>query len=428
MGKIDLGKFDFRKKSETPFRRFRTKRKKNSAYSKLIFRIFMQTFAIVILTFLIISTLYRRFWFRRVGDWIVQFLQDAFELELLDALNIYQYGLRENSWLFIFGAVTVCFLVLFRISLSWFVRYFNEIDAALDKLIQGDNKEINLTPEMAPMERKLNALRQTLEKRELESRLSEERKNNLVMYLAHDIRTPLTSVIGYLSLLEEAPDMPMEQKTKYVHITLEKANRLEQLINEFFEITRYNIQEIVLEKEEIDLYYMLLQMLEEFYPLLEEKGNRAVLHSDENVSIYGDPVKLARVFNNILKNAVAYSYRNTQIDIFVEEIYAEAAGVKAAKDFPVNHTELGDTGENEKRQPKTIIITFQNQGKTIPREKLESLFDKFYRMDEARNSNTGGAGLGLAIAKEIVTRHGGIIFAESEKEQIIFRVELPVEG
>lgn len=387
------------------FKRFRMKRKKNSAYSKLIFRIFMQTAAIVILTFLIIFTLYRRFWFRRVGDWIVQFLQDAFDLERLDALNIYQYGLRENAWLIIFGAVAVCFLVLFRISLSWFVKYFNEIDAALDQLIQGEDKEISLSSEMAPMERKLNALRQTLEKRELESRLAEERKNNLVMYLAHDIRTPLTSVIGYLSLLEEAPDMPMEQKAKYVHITLEKAGRLEQLINEFFEITRYNIQEIVLEKEEIDLYYMLLQMVEEFYPLLEEKGNQALLHSDENVTVYGDPVKLARVFHNILKNAIAYSYRNTRIDIFVEEAREE--------------TELS---------PNKIIITFQNQGKTIPKEKLESVFDKFYRMDEARNSNTGGAGLGLAIAKEIVTRHGGRIFAESEKEQVTFRVELPADG
>ena len=361
----------------------------------------MQTVAIVILTFLIISALYRHFWFRRVGDWIVQFLQDAFQLELLDALNIYQYGLRENAWLFIFGAVAVCFLLLFRISLSWFIRYFNEIDAALDTLIQGDNKEIVLTQEMEPMERKLNVLRQTLEKRELESKLAEERKNNLVMYLAHDIRTPLTSVIGYLSLLEEAPDMPTEQKAKYVHITLEKANRLEQLINEFFEITKYNIQEIVLEKEEIDLYYMLLQMLEEFYPLLEEKGNRAELHSDENVSICGDPAKLARVFNNILKNAVAYSDRNTQIDIFVEEVKAP--------------------------QQEKIIITFRNQGKTIPKEKLESIFDKFYRLDAARNSHTGGAGLGLAIAKEIVTRHGGRILAESGNGQVTFRVELPAE-
>ena len=274
---------------------------------------------------------------------------------------------------------------------------------ALDKLIQGEDKEIVMSTEMAPMERKLNVLRETLEKRELEAKLAEERKNNLVMYLAHDIRTPLTSVIGYLSLLEEAPDMPIEQKAKYVHITLEKAIRLEGLINEFFEITRYNIQEIILENEKIDLYYMLLQMIEEFYPVLTEKGNKVILHSEEDVIIYGDSVKLARVFNNILKNAIAYSYKNTQIDIFVQEVLA---------------TETEQLGK--------ILIKFQNQGKTIPKEKLSVLFDKFYRMDEARTSDTGGAGLGLAIAKEIVTMHGGKISAESEQERVSFVVELPI--
>ncbi len=382
---------------------FGRKKKKHSGYSKLRFKIFMQTFAIVILTFFIIFTLYSRFWFGRVGDWIVKFLQDAFRLDYADALNIYQYGLRDNSYWIIFGAVAVCFLLLFQFLLSWFIRYFNEIDMALDKLIQGEDKEIVMSTEMAPMERKLNVLRETLEKRELEAKLAEERKNNLVMYLAHDIRTPLTSVIGYLSLLEEAPDMPIEQKAKYVHITLEKAIRLEGLINEFFEITRYNIQEIILENEKIDLYYMLLQMIEEFYPVLTEKGNKVILHSEEDVIIYGDSVKLARVFNNILKNAIAYSYKNTQIDIFVQEVLA---------------TETEQLGK--------ILIRFQNQGKTIPKEKLSVLFDKFYRMDEARTSDTGGAGLGLAIAKEIVTMHGGKISAESEQERVSFVVELPI--
>lgn len=417
-----------KEKKQIKFKELWKRRKKNAAYSSFRFRILMQTSAIVGLTVLIIFTFYSRFWFGRVGDWIVQFLQEVFRLEREDALNIYQYGLRENSSLIILGAVAVCFLLLFWFFLSGFIRYFDEIDAGLDKLIQGDNQEITLSPEMAPMEKKLNVLRQTLEKRELEARLAEERKNNLVMYLAHDIRTPLTSVIGYLSLLEEAPDMPMEQKAKYVHITLEKANRLEQLINEFFEITRYNIQEIVLEKEKIDLYYMLLQMLEEFYPFLEAKGNQILLHSDENVIVYGDSVKLARVFNNILKNAIAYSYRDTRIDIFVEEIYGKeneegcSQGTNADEEsLKLCQKDMGD----KRRQPDKIIIRFQNQGKTIPQEKLTSIFDKFYRMDEARNSNTGGAGLGLAIAKEIVTRHGGRIFAESEKGQVTFWVELP---
>ena len=129
---------------------------------------------------------------------------------------------------------------------------------------------------------------------------------------------------------------------------------------------------------------------------MSQKGNQAVLHSDENVTVYGDPAKLARVFNNILKNAVAYSYENTKIEIFAEELPSG-----------------------------TVVVRFENQGKTIPKEKLASIFEKFYRMDEARTSNTGGAGLGLAIAKEIVTLHGGKISAESEREQVAFVVELP---
>ena len=368
----------------------------------------MQTSGMVALTFLIIFLLYSRFWFGRMGDWIVGFLEGTLHLDYEDAWNIYNYGLRENAYLIMFGAVAVCFLLLFRLLLTRFTRYFNEIDQRLDKLIQGNDKEILLSPEMEPMERKLNVLRQTLEKRELEAKLAEERKNNLVMYLAHDIRTPLTSVIGYLSLLEEAPDMPPEQKAKYVHITLEKANRLEGLIQEFFEITRYNIQQIRQDKEWIDLYYMLVQMIEEFYPLMAEKGNRAALHSTENIKIFGDPTKLARVFNNILKNAIAYSAPNTPISICVEEL--PTAGLDEEE------TATGD---------RKIRISFRNQGMTIPQDKLTAIFDKFYRMDEARNSNTGGAGLGLAIAREIVTLHEGKIYAASEKGEVVFCVELP---
>ena len=221
------------------------------------------------------------------------------------------------------------------------------------------------------------------------------RKNDLITYLAHDLKTPLTSVIGYLSLMDEAPDMPEAQKARYVHITLDKACRLEKLINEFFEITRYNLQQIILEKETIDLYYMLVQMADEFYPVLSARGNTIRLSVGEDMTVYGDSEKLARVFNNILKNAVSYSYENTEIELGADKV---EDGLK---------------------------ITFRNRGKTIAREKLEFLFEKFFRMDEARATHTGGAGLGLAIAKEIVTLHGGTITAESENEVTTFCVILP---
>lgn len=226
------------------------------------------------------------------------------------------------------------------------------------------------------------------------------RKNDLITYLAHDLKTPLTSIIGYLSLLEEAPDMPDEQKAKYIGITLDKSIRLEKLINEFFEVTRYNFQDIILEKETIDLSYMLVQMADEFYPLLTAHGNHVELQVEDKLTFYGDSIKLARVFNNILKNAIAYSYPDTPIKILA--------------------------GEKTEDEEKQIWICFVNHGKTIPSERLNTLFEKFFRLDSSRAANTGGAGLGLAIAKEIVSLHGGSITAESQDELTTFQVVLPV--
>ena len=233
-----------------------------------------------------------------------------------------------------------------------------------------------------------------------EERLRAEsvRKNELVAYLAHDLKTPLTSVIGYISLLKEAPDMPVEQRAKYTNIALEKAFRLESLINEFFDITRYNLQEIVLEEETFDLGFLLMQMADEFYPVLEQHGKSISIHADEDLPIAADSAKLARVFNNILKNAVAYSYDNTEI-----EIYAE-------------------------KQENTIHVSISNFGKTIPKQKLDMIFEKFYRLDEARSTNTGGAGLGLAIAKEIVVAHGGTISVTSANQVTTFTIELPAQS
>lgn len=223
------------------------------------------------------------------------------------------------------------------------------------------------------------------------------KKNDLIAYLAHDLKTPLTSVIGYLVLLDEAQDMPIEQKAKYINVALDKALRLEKLINEFFDITRYHLQQIDLDKEPIDLYYMLAQMTDEFYPLLNAHGNTTKLNVDENLTIYGDSIKLARVFNNLLKNAIAYSYPDTPIEIWAED------------------------------KASSIEICFCNKGKTIPPQKLNSVFEKFFRLDESRSTNTGGAGLGLAIAKEIITLHEGKITANSENELTTFCVSLPAQ-
>lgn len=366
---------------------------KKADYSKIKRRLY--SYVLIAIIAAITFVMFLRQLMRGIaGNWIVDFLGDAFHLRPQEAMMVYQNIIRNNINILIYIGVAFCFFFLCRIIISNFMGYFDEVNVGIDSLIQNENTPIELSAEMAFMEQKLNTLKQTLEKRQQDAKLAEQRKNDLVMYLAHDIKTPLTSVIGYLSLLDEAPDMPVEQKAKYVHITLDKAYRLEQLIDEFFEITRYNLQTIMLSKKNIDLYYMLLQMADEFYPQLSENGKQAVIHAAEDLTVYGDADKLARVFNNVLKNAVAYSPDNSVIDI-----KASVSG-------------------------HMVSIIFTNVG-SIPKDKLTTIFDKFYRLDSARSSNTGGAGLGLAVAKEIVILHGGRIYADSENGYTTFTVELP---
>jgi two-component system sensor histidine kinase VanS len=332
-----------------------------------------------------------------IGDMIVHILQQVFNITHENAHSFYWRYIRRNSELITFITVVVFFIILSRTLISQFTKYFHEISDGLDTLVEERERMIKLSPEMASMESKLVTIKQTLSKREQEAKLAEQRKNEVVMYLAHDIKTPLTSVVGYLSLLDEAPDMPIEQKAKYTKITLEKAHQLEKLVDEFFDVTRYNLQTISLKKEKIDLYYMLAQMTEEFYPLLAGKEKQITLTISEDMIVHGDPDQLARVFKNILKNAIAYSVDGSTINI--SATVAE----------------------------QMTMIAFRNVG-SVPTDNLSSIFDKFYRLDSARSSETGGAGLGLAIAKEIITAHGGTIAAASDDEHTTFTVGLPVGG
>ncbi|WP_248930877.1 vancomycin resistance histidine kinase VanS [Paenibacillus hamazuiensis] len=371
------------------------KSNKKGNYARLKQKAFLQMLLITVSAVVTVFLL-RDILRGQIGDRIVQFLIDTFDLDNSAAQQIYQLVFRNNIEIILFLLTLVLLVIHSRFFISWFTKYFDEISSGMDRLVEDSEDRISLSPEMDFMENRLNTIKDQLQRQKKAAQEAEQRKNDLVVYLAHDIRTPLTSVIGYLSLLDEAPDMPMEKRAKYTHITLDKAYRLEKLINEFFEITRYNLQQIKLEKETIDLYYMLVQMADEFYPILSEKGNTTVLHADENLTVYGDPVKLARVFNNILKNAAAYSYPNTEIVISAEEMEG------------------------------SIKIVFQNQGNTIPPDKLAAIFEKFYRLDEARTAGTGGSGLGLSIAKEIVTLHGGTIEAQSKENIVTFTVSLPV--
>lgn len=311
------------------------------------------------------------------------------------AIECYNEIFIYNKTLFVVGGFCILFLFSFYVSVGRLTRYLNSISDALEKTLDASDEPILLPPELEPMADTLSTLKLKLKRREKQAAESEKRKNELVVYLAHDLKTPLTSVIAYLTMLNEQPDMSPEDRAKYTHITLEKAIRLEELISEFFDITRFNLQNIVLDKELLDLSILLEQLADESYGMLSEKNMTCAVDVEEKLMFRGDPDKLARVFDNLLRNAAAYGYEDTQILIQAR----------------------GGNGR--------ITIIFTNEGPQIPQKKLEMIFEKFYRVDDARSSKTGGAGLGLAIARQIVELHGGSISAASDSRNTRFIVSLP---
>ncbi|QIB70668.1 HAMP domain-containing histidine kinase [Aminipila butyrica] len=361
-------------------------------YTRLQIKILFALIGVLAAFLLAIALMYFFHWSSIGGRWITQIAADFLQVGFFVAQNIYQ-----PFFILLILLICVGLFFIIRAFLRYVTKPLCDVEQSLGMILIDNSEEIRLSEELTAITQRLNAMKQTLERRKLEAQSAEQRKNELVMYLAHDIRTPLTSVIGYLNLLEEVENMPPEQKKKYTHIALDKAYRLEKMINEFFEITRYNLQQIKIEKADIDLYYMLVQLTDELLPVLSSHGNTAVLHADVELKLYGDAEKLGRVFTNVLKNAAAYSYPNTVIQITAQK-----------------------SGSN------TVTITFQNKGDTIPPEKCNAIFEKFYRLDEARTSDTGGAGLGLAIAKEIIILHGGSITVESREHITSFIITLPL--
>lgn len=294
--------------------------------------------------------------------------------------------------------IGLAFLIIFAIISFLVIRNSNhnliEIITAMDQILKEPEKEVKLSNDLVILESRLNNIRVDLVANQNRAKEAENKKNDLIMYMAHDLKTPLTSVIGYLTLLTEEQEIPKSLQVKYTKIALDKSLRLEELTNQFFEITRYNLQHVPMNKTKIDLSFLLDQLVDECYPMMQPRGLECVVEKPEHVYFVGDGDKLARAFGNLLKNAIYYSYENTQIKIEVQQ------------------TE------------QKIQLAFKNKGDKIPEYKLEKLFEKFYRADESRTSSTGGTGLGLAITKEMIELHDGKICAKNEEEWIEFLVEL----
>lgn len=349
----------------------------------------------------------------------------------------------HDNWLpaiclfLLFGCLLIAWLNFLKIA-----QLMAEVAEAVSAIYRDREAAVQLPRELKEMENQLNQIRIQAEADRQQAHETNQRKDDMLMYMAHDLKTPLTSVIGYLTLLNDEPDIPETTRQRYLGVVLKKALRLEELINGFFEITRFNFSHMILEKSYVNMSMMVNQILYEFQPVFAEKRLQFTFEAPEEVYVYCDVEKMERVYDNLFKNVANYSYTDTQIRVFLsEKIPAETRqrmleGQEAGQNIVPETAETGRNvmpGQTEEKQDAAGVrnasggmrLIVENHGRTIPREKLEHLFEQFFRLDSSRDSHTGGSGLGLAVVKEIIQLHGGTVVCESENEIIRFIVELP---
>lgn len=336
------------------------------------------------------------------------------DLRLYDAVRFLRLPLAVAAYALV-AAVAVWFAV------SWLMRRFGSVFDAVATLFSGNGDMPDLPGELAPTARALDDVRRRHDDAQRAALAAEQRKNELVAYLAHDIRTPLTSVVGYLTLLSEAPDMPEEQRARYAQVALDRSYRLESMMEEFFEITRYNLSSIPIERCHFDAGLLCRQVADEFYPSASARAIDIDVQAADSIECFADAEKVSRVLNNLLKNAVAYADEESTVTVRArleetpaEEVASPSAGAPDAAS-PQEANKIG----------KFLVIDVENQGREISPEHVQAIFEKFYREDGARSTQGGGAGLGLAIAREIARAHGGDLNAQSVAGRTTFTLRVP---
>ena len=293
------------------------------------------------------------------------------------------------------------FSVTFMILQEPYIRYISRISEAVQNISEGDlNTVIDVIgdDEFSSMAANLNHMAADIKKLMEKERESERTKNELITNVAHDLRTPLTSIIGYLELLAGNQQIPADMQHKYIEIAYGKSRRLQKLIEDLFGFTKLNCGKIAMHVGQIDIVKLLGQLVEEAYPNFVEKGLSYDLQSNVPAKIINaDGNLLARLFDNLIGNAIKYGADGKRVLV---KIHAES---------------------------ETVTVSVTNYGYVIPADELPLIFNKFYRVEQSRSSSTGGTGLGLAIVKEIVDMHGGTISVASDLNGTVFTVKLQVD-
>lgn len=318
---------------------------------------------------------------------------------------------NEMRYALCYAISFIVFVEIFFKLIDFTIEYIRKLRRSIQQVTSGNygvQCEVEYDDELGSLAANINVLSKTLLAKEKESeklkekeraaldieRNAERQKNELITNVAHDLRTPLTTIVGYLELIKDDSALSKEDVHKYSGIAYEKSIRLQKMMDDLFEFTKLDNADIKLNKSMINLSGLIMQMTDEFYPSFKDCNITPIVDlPEENIYVQGDGQLLARVFDNLISNALKYGYHNTDLKIEV-------------------------SGDEKYATVKVI-----NHGDTIAPEDIPLLFNKFYRTDSSRNSKTGGTGLGLAITKNIVDLHHGDISVTSDDQITTFIVK-----
>lgn len=318
---------------------------------------------------------------------------------------------NEMRYALCYAISFIVFVEIFFKLIDFTIEYIRKLRRSIQQVTSGNygvQCEVEYDDELGSLAANINVLSKTLLAKEKESeklkekeraaldieRNAERQKNELITNVAHDLRTPLTTIVGYLELIKDDTALSKEDVHKYSGIAYEKSIRLQEMVDDLFEFTKLDNADIKLNKSMINLSGLIMQMTDEFYPSFKDCNITPIVDlPEENIYVQGDGQLLARVFDNLISNALKYGYHNTDLKIEV-------------------------SGDEKYATVKVI-----NHGDTIASEDIPLLFNKFYRTDSSRNSKTGGTGLGLASTKNIVDLHHGDISVTSDDQITTFIVK-----
>lgn len=307
----------------------------------------------------------------------------------------------NRNHLFILLTFTLILYTMMFLIISYdTISYLKVIILGIERMKNGDTQTelpVEGEDELAIIANSLNEMRRRISEENEIKRMAEQTKDELITNVAHDLRTPLTSIIGYLDLVRREDLLTEEQQKKYMGIVYDKAKSLENLIEDLFDYTRYEKNKFRMDCTDFSLNQFMTQIVDEFYPALTEKGLVCQeTYWKGNLTVCCDGGLLARAVGNLMNNAIKYGADGKRI-----EVYTKKSGNMA-------------------------VVQIVNYGRMIGKEDLEKVFDKFFRVESSRSLETGGTGLGLAIAKNIIELHGGTICADSGINGTIFQIELPL--